>query len=567
MIGGSRSFPSGAVSRGSREVRPWVFAPSCGGLALLSLLLSGCVLGVVGTTITPTRDPSTAWTPPACHRPASAPVPVTPVPGVPSDWTVTSFDGTAIRIHWFPSADATTSHPDPTVLMGPGWGMGGATKGGAPVLGGDPIATFNDAGYNVLTWDPRGFGQSGGTIEVDSPDYEARDVSRLIDWVATQPGVQLDAPGDPRMGMVGGSYGGAIQFTTASQDCRVDAIVPEVAWHSLTTSLDKADTPKTGWGNLLYLAAPANHLDPHITKAHRDSNSTGLITAADRQWLNDRGPGDLLAKANVPTLILQGTVDTLFTLDEGVTNYQILRAHGIPVHMVWFCGGHGVCLTRQGDPNYVQRATMRWLDRWVKRDPSVSTGPAVDIIDQTGTRYAADSYPIPSKLSMRAEGKGTLELVEHGGSGPVSIPEGTTDMLGPFVAMFTPAEASNSVNVTVHASATPSLVVGAPQLSFTYQGTALNRPTPTRLFAQLVDDNSHLVLGNQITPIDVTLDGRTHASSLPLEIVAQSLEPNDALTLQIVATTVAYATPGLGGSVTFSDIRIELSVVDHPTAG
>jgi ABC-2 type transport system ATP-binding protein len=480
---------------------------------------------------------------------------------------VTSFDGTVIRIHWFPAADATTSHPDPTVLMGPGWGMSGATKSSSPVLGGGPVTTFNNAGYNVLTWDPRGFGQSSGTIEVDSRDYEARDVSRLIDWVATQTGVELDAPGDPRMGMVGGSYGGGIQFTTAAQDCRVDAIVPEIAWHSLSTSLDKADTAKTGWGNLLYIAAPTSHLDPAITQAYQDSNSIGLISAADRQWFIDRGPGDLVAKVKIPTLIVQGTVDTLFTLEEGVTNYQILRAHGIPVHMVWFCGGHGVCLTNQGDPNYVQRATLQWLDRWVKRDSSVSIGPAVDIIDQTGTRYAAASYPTPSRLSIRAEGNGTLNLVDTGGSGPASIPEENTDPLGPIVKGITPSEAANSVNVTIHAPGTPSLVVGAPQASFTYQGTASNGPRPTRVFAQLVDDNTRLVLGNQVTPIDVTLDGRVHTISVRLEIVAQTLKARDSLTLQLVATTVAYASPRLRGSVTFSNIKIGLPVVDHPTGG
>ena len=118
------------------------------------------------------------------------------------------------------------------------------------------VTGLNSDGYNVLTWDPRGFGQSTGTIEIDSPNYEARDVSRLIDWVSTRPGVQLDAPGDPRMGMVGGSYGGGIQFVTAAQDCRIDAIVPEIAWHSLTTSLDKAGIHRRAGGRTCSIPSP-----------------------------------------------------------------------------------------------------------------------------------------------------------------------------------------------------------------------------------------------------------------------------------------------------------------------
>ena len=51
------------------------------------------------------------------------------------------------------------------------------------------------AGYNVLTWDPRGLGDSGGDVELDSPANEARDVSALIDRIAQQPQAQLDDPG------------------------------------------------------------------------------------------------------------------------------------------------------------------------------------------------------------------------------------------------------------------------------------------------------------------------------------------------------------------------------------
>ena len=79
------------------------------------------------------------------------------------------------------------------------------------------------------------------------------------------PGSQLDAPGDPRMGMVGGSYGGGIQLVTAATDCRIDAIVPTIAWHSLVTSLDKANTAKSGWGNLLANLSSSDHVDPEVT--------------------------------------------------------------------------------------------------------------------------------------------------------------------------------------------------------------------------------------------------------------------------------------------------------------
>ena len=61
------------------------------------------------------------------------------------------------------------------------------------------------------------------------------------------------------------------------------------------------------------------------------------------------------------------------------------------------------------------------------------------------------------------------------------------------------------------------------------------------MFAQLVDDSTGIVLGNQITPIEVTLDGKAHTTTVPLEMVAFTAKPGAHLTLQLVATTAAYA--------------------------
>jgi ABC-2 type transport system ATP-binding protein len=529
-------------------------------------VLVGCGGGSSAPATSAATDPVAAYRPVACHRPLAAPVTATPVPGVSSDWTVTSFDGTLIRAHWFPVAGATPSHPAPTVFMGPGWSESGDTdlSGTGDLFGTLSIPALHRAGFNVLTWDPRGFGKSTGTVEVDSPDYEARDVSRLIDWVSTRPGVELDAPGDPRMGMVGGSYGGGIQWVTAAQDCRVDAITPTISWHSLTTSLDKTGIAKTGWGNLLLDAAAGDSLDPHIRSASASGNATGQVGAADAAWFAARGPASLVAQVHVPTLIVQGTVDTLFTLDEGITNYRQVRHDGVPVSMLWYCGGHGVCLTNQGNPTTVERATIAWLERWVTRDAAVSTGPRVDLIDQHGVRYAAADYPLPSGGALRGTGSGTLSLVATGGSGPFhesSNQPGASSALAGAAFSILPARAANAVDVAVHAGGHRSLVVGAPLLSLTYRGTTGSGPRPTRVFAQLVDDSTGLVVGSQVTPVALTLDGATHTTTTPLEVISHSMASGQTLTLQLVATTVAYAQPQLGGTVDFSHVGVSLPVV------
>ena len=101
---------------------------------------------------------------PACTPKASAPVVATRVAGSTSDYDVTSFDGTKIRVALVPAAAAPPGTTAPTVLKGPGWGQPGDTNtagSGYGLFGDLSIHTLQTAGYNVLTWDPRGFGAVG----------------------------------------------------------------------------------------------------------------------------------------------------------------------------------------------------------------------------------------------------------------------------------------------------------------------------------------------------------------------------------------------------------------------
>jgi ABC-2 type transport system ATP-binding protein len=539
------------------------------GIVLLAGTLVGGLAACSSSTKTGAPAPSsttsattTTTTPEQCTPKVAKPV-VAKVATAPSDWDVTSFDGTKLRAHWFPAPGTSAAHRAPTVLMGPGWGQAGDTNtsagnaSGAGVVGATSIASLWQAGYNVLTWDPRGFGQSTGTVEVDSAQFEARDVTKLIDWVSTLPNVMLNGPGDPRLGMVGGSYGGGIQIVTAAIDCRVDAIVPEIAWHSLQTSLYKADTPKNGWASILIAATNGRSVDPHIPHAYKSATTTGTIDENDRKWFASRGPGDeLVGRIKIPTLIVQGTVDNLFTLDEGIENYRILRDNGVPTAMLWFCGGHGVCLTDPGNPTRVQTALVNWLDRYVKQNTSIDTGPRFDFIDQNGTRYTTDDYPVAAGSAVTAHGRGILRLIADGGSGPLRATN-SKDILAGIAGGVTPARATNAVEMKINFKQS-AVVVGAPELKLTYQGVVASGTAPTRVFAQLVDDASGIVIGNQVTPIKVTLDGKDHSLTIPLEVIAFTGKAGAHITLQIVATTTAYAQPRLNGTVTFNSIDLSL---------
>jgi ABC-2 type transport system ATP-binding protein len=473
------------------------------------------------------------------------------------DATVRSFDQTAINMHFFPAAGLAPGQRAPTVLVGPGWSSAGETNQDSTsteALGSVGVGTLRNAGYNVLTWDPRGFGRSGGQVEVDHPDFEARDASALIDWLAGQPEAQLDKAGDPRVGMNGSSYGGGIQWITAARDARVDAITPNISWNSLLTSLYKDRALKFGWGSALCGLGVAGslpggllnpdgvqlmRLNPHMFNTCVNGIVSGRIAPADEAWFAAHGPDTLLSRVKVPTLITQGTVDTLFTLKEAIRNYASLRSRGVPVKMVWFCGGHGVCLTGGGEAGHVERAVLAWLARHLKRDTSVQTGPRFEwLADDARWRSAAD-YPLARRGSLTAvTGQKTLAIAPTpAGAGVAATP------------------AVNAVEVALPAASGPAHIVGEPTLKLSYRGVAA--PGQTHVYAQIVDGSGRVV-GNQATPIPVTLDGIPRTIERPLEPIASEAVAGAGYRLQLTPATTLYSPQRSAGAVTFARIEISL---------
>ena len=483
------------------------------------------------------------------------------------DGYVTSFDGTKNVYSFFPDPSLAAGQRAPTVMFGPGSSSARSNSSDATVQ------ALRAAGYNVLTWDPRGFGDSGGDVELDSPAYEARDVSALIDRIAQQPEAQLDAPNDPRLGMVGASYGGGIQLTSAEIDKRIDVIVPQIAWNSLITALDKSNTAKGGWGSLLtalgaegsttggvlggLMGEPAgaqvgDMQDPRIYQAFQDGLTTGEFTPADQAFFAAAGPAPLIRNIHIPVLLMEGTDDTLFTLHEAITNYNALKANGVPVQMLWFCGSlsdnpgvaHGQCLTPKGpDPDITLHFELRWLAHYLKRDSSLDTGPGFTWISDQGTEHTAAAYPPAPGTPVTGSGSGTLPMAVGDTSGELIVA----------------SKAANAVNVPISTPAAGTEMLGEPTLNLTYSGTATN--SDGRLYAQIVSNANGLVLGNQVTPLPVTLDGQTHSLTIPLEGVAADAVAGSTYTLQITDGTTVYFAARAAGLVNLSHVAVSIPTV------
>jgi predicted acyl esterase len=162
------------------------------------------------------------------------------------DASTVSADGAVITFTvYVPNIPVGNSAP--LLLEGHGWG-GKRTKNLDTTAYGDaantPLQTAKLAldsgrqggkqpgqGWYVISFDQRGFGESGGLANVMDPEIEGKDVKAIIDWAqANLPRLAYRRNGsgvqDPVIGAVGLSYGGGYQTIGAGVDKRLDALVP-----------------------------------------------------------------------------------------------------------------------------------------------------------------------------------------------------------------------------------------------------------------------------------------------------------------------------------------------------
>jgi ABC-2 type transport system ATP-binding protein len=194
-----------------------------------------------------------------------------------------------------------------------------------------------DAGFGVLSFDQRGFGESGGKAHVEHPDLEGRDVQRLVGLVARLPWVRKDGKGDPRLGAIGGSYGGGYQYVGAFRNLTdrgkpvFDALAPEITWWDLNESLAPQEVVRTAWAAALS-AAGAEALPPEVLVSLGQGAATGFWPrgevpgSADMvEFFRRNGPSWHVQKGrrlDIPVLMGQGATDSLFPLDQGLKNFQ-----------------------------------------------------------------------------------------------------------------------------------------------------------------------------------------------------------------------------------------------------
>jgi ABC-2 type transport system ATP-binding protein len=420
----------------------------------------------------------------------------------------------------------------------------------------------------VLTWSARGFGRSTGKIGLNDPKGEVADVSRLIDWLAKQPQVQLDRPGDPRVGVTGASYGGAISLLAAGYDHRVDAIAPSITYWNLADALFPNGVFKKLWaGVFVNSGGGCARFTAELCRMYDRVAESGTPDAQARALLTARSPAAVGKDIKVPTLLVQGQSDSLFPLGQADAAAKAIRANGAPVDVDWISGGHD---GGEMETSRVQARVTAWFDRYLKGEKGVDTGPAFRItrtggIDSTDGAAllkgaSASSYPglDSGRRTVRLSG-GEQHFTNPAGASPPAISSlpglggsgglAQLSSLGVGVSLDFPGQYARFDSRPVSQDL---WITGSPTVTVRVTSTS----DDAVLFGKVYDvgpGNAQPVLPAQlVAPVRVEGAKGGKDVTLTLPAVDHEVQKGHRLRLVLASTDLGYASPAAPATYTVS---------------
>ncbi|GGS82120.1 hypothetical protein GCM10010156_46070 [Planobispora rosea] len=258
------------------------------------------------------------------------------------------------------------------------------------------------AGYVVVSYNSRGFWQSGGRIEVAGP-RDVADASKVIDWALRH------TPADPRkIGMAGISYGAGISLLASAFDRRIKAVVAMSGWADLVDSIYSGRTQHSQASALLvgsgYLTGrPSADLQRYMEAFFTSDLSRESEMIA---WGRKRSPSTYVSRINANgAAIMLGNAwgDSIFPPNQYADFYDRLT---VPKRLELRPGDHATpeATGLLGLPNDVWRNCRRWLDHHLKgADNGIDREQPVRLTPRTGGR--GEGYP-----SWRAVPSGTRKI-------------------------------------------------------------------------------------------------------------------------------------------------------------
>jgi len=456
------------------------------------------------------------------------------VPGGPTSPGQVQLDTTL----YLPTS-ASRDHPAPAVVVSPGFGQ---SKSAVDADAQD-LASH---GYVALAWSLRGFGRSSGRIALDAPDTEVADLRVLLDRLSRRSEVLQDGPGDPRVALVGASYGGGVSLLGAAYDRRVDATVPVITWNSLDSAFLPGGVFKATYASVFFASGPGGvcaRFAQRVCLAYNRLATTGRGTAADRALLAASSPASVMDRITAPTLLVQGQDDTLFPLQESLRTAAALEARHVPVHLAWLQGGHDKPFDSAGE-DAIRSRTRAWLDRYLRRDTSVDTGPVFTWHRTTGGNGSADRLPTARGDVLALQGPVTQPLVNPPGGRPASVSSvpGAGALGGAASALGLDVPGQTAAWTSARLPRSRELL-GEGHVSVTVRSST----GEAVLFAKVQDiapDGTAMLPGGQVAPVRLSaLPAAGRAVTVALPALAHVFPAGHRLRVSFASTDLVYAGP------------------------
>ncbi|MFD9908696.1 alpha/beta fold hydrolase [Streptomyces sp. NPDC059063] len=265
--------------------------------------------------------------------------------------------GTVLKANVVTPADATADRTYPVIVLPTSWAV--------PQI--EYIAQAKKlaaAGYVVVSYNSRGFWQSGGEIEVGGPE-DIADASRVIDWTLKHTAADPD-----KVGMAGVSYGAGISLLAAGHDRRIKAVAALSGWSDLVESIYSGRTQHVQAGALLggagYLTGRPS---PELKRILKDFLASDLDKEDEMiAWGTKRSPAtylDGINKNGAAVMLANAWGDTVFPPNEYAEFYEKLQG---PKRLEFRPGDHATAEATGlfGLPNDTWTSTRRWFDRYLK---------------------------------------------------------------------------------------------------------------------------------------------------------------------------------------------------------
>ncbi|WP_093798311.1 CocE/NonD family hydrolase [Streptomyces sp. Wb2n-11] len=309
------------------------------GAATAAVLLAGTAAG-----LTPAAPAAAAPAQPAA---ASSALPGVRFVDIPGD------GGTVLKANVFTPAGADGSRTYPVIVLPTSWAM-------PQIEYAAQAKKLADSGYVVVSYNSRGFWQSGGTIEVAGPP-DIADASKVIDWALAH------TPADPgKVGMAGVSYGAGISLLAAGHDKRIKAVVALSGWADLIDSIYSGRTQHLQAAALLTGAGSlAGRPSAELQRTMEDFLGSNLAKEQDMiAWGKKRSPATYLDQINRngPAVMLGNAWgDTVFPPNQYAGFYEKLTG---PKRLELRPGDHATAEATGllGLPNDVWTNAQRWFD-------------------------------------------------------------------------------------------------------------------------------------------------------------------------------------------------------------